>query len=194
VKESGFEDFIHPHGETIFVSTMHKAKGKEFDNVFLLLNSYNPVTDEKKRLLYVAMTRAKNNLEIHLNGNYFDDISYKPTERFTDPVQYSNPKVIVMHLTHKDIFLNHFIYNQHKIKTFKSGDKLQVTDEGCADQYGNCILKFSKQFREQTMRKHQSNGYKIVEASVNFIVYWQKEEQGKEHQIILPALKLERQG
>ncbi len=34
VKESNFEDFVNTNGETIFVSTIHKAKGKEFDNVF----------------------------------------------------------------------------------------------------------------------------------------------------------------
>jgi antitoxin ParD1/3/4 len=31
---------------------LHKAKEKEFDNVLLLLDDFNPVTDEQKRLLY----------------------------------------------------------------------------------------------------------------------------------------------
>ncbi|MDR0517967.1 MAG: RecQ family ATP-dependent DNA helicase, partial [Fibromonadaceae bacterium] len=67
--ESNLEDFLGEYStDTIFVSTMHKAKGKEFDNVFIMLNQYDANTDEKKRLLYVAMTRAKNLLHIHFHG------------------------------------------------------------------------------------------------------------------------------
>jgi ATP-dependent DNA helicase RecQ len=75
VRESKLEDFYNENGETIFVSTIHKAKGKEFDNVFIMLENINPATDEAKRQLYVAMTRAKRNLAIHLNGNYLDNLT-----------------------------------------------------------------------------------------------------------------------
>jgi ATP-dependent DNA helicase RecQ len=68
IRESKLEDFFNDNGETIFVSTIHKAKGKEFDNVFLMLENFNPATDEAKRQLYVAMTRAKKNLTVHLNS------------------------------------------------------------------------------------------------------------------------------
>ncbi|HAA37395.1 MAG TPA: hypothetical protein DCE00_00830, partial [Firmicutes bacterium] len=37
IKESRLEDFYPEARDTIFVSTIHKAKGKEFDNIFLLL-------------------------------------------------------------------------------------------------------------------------------------------------------------
>ena len=46
IRESKLEDFFNENGETIFVSTIHKAKGKEFDNVFLMLENFNPATDE----------------------------------------------------------------------------------------------------------------------------------------------------
>ena len=36
IRESRLEDFLKENSETIFVSTIHKAKGREFDNVFLL--------------------------------------------------------------------------------------------------------------------------------------------------------------
>ena len=72
IRESKLEDFFNENGETIFVSTIHKAKGKEFDNVFLMLENFNIDTDEAKRLLYVAMTRAKQNLIVHSNADYFD--------------------------------------------------------------------------------------------------------------------------
>ncbi|HEX2955487.1 MAG TPA: ATP-binding domain-containing protein [Chitinispirillaceae bacterium] len=73
--DAKLEDFITTNGETIFVSTIHKAKGKEFDTVFIMLNGCNPDTDDKRRQLYVAMTRAKHKLSIHLNGHYLDDIT-----------------------------------------------------------------------------------------------------------------------
>jgi ATP-dependent DNA helicase RecQ len=38
IRESKLEDFYGERVETIFVSTMHKAKGREFDNVFLMLD------------------------------------------------------------------------------------------------------------------------------------------------------------
>jgi ATP-dependent DNA helicase RecQ len=72
IRESKLEDFLNENWETIFVSTIHKAKGKEFDNVFLVLENFNPTTDEAKRQLYVAMTRAKENLAIHLNGGFLE--------------------------------------------------------------------------------------------------------------------------
>src|SRR5690606_31682611 len=75
IRESKLEDFFHGQGETILVSTIHKAKGKEFDNVFLMLENFFPNTDEAKRLLYVAMTRAKQCLAIHLNRTYLDNFS-----------------------------------------------------------------------------------------------------------------------
>src|SRR5690606_33084523 len=58
VRESKLEDFYGENGETILVSTIHKAKGKEFDNVFLLLEGVKHEKVEVKRQLYVAMTRA----------------------------------------------------------------------------------------------------------------------------------------
>src|SRR5690606_34877435 len=61
IRESKLEDFFREDGETVFVSTIHKAKGKEFDHVFLMLENFNLATDEAKRQVYVAMTRAKQN-------------------------------------------------------------------------------------------------------------------------------------
>lgn len=46
------------NGETIFVSTIHKAQGREFHNVFLLLENFDVSTDAKKRQLYVAMKKT----------------------------------------------------------------------------------------------------------------------------------------
>lgn len=70
ISESKIEDFTEAGADTILVSTMHKSKGREFDNVYLMLNHFDMSTDEKRRLLYVAMTRAKERLVIHYNGSF----------------------------------------------------------------------------------------------------------------------------
>jgi len=80
LRESKLEDFPGAVVETIIVSTIHKAKGKEFDNVYLMLPNFKPQEDKAKRQLYVAMTRAKSNLTIHMVGNYLDYIKVEDLE------------------------------------------------------------------------------------------------------------------
>ena len=188
VRESKLEDFVSTTGETIFVSTIHKAKGKEFDNVFLMLNGFDSDSDAKKRELYVAMTRAKQNLTIHLNGNYLDGISCQNLELEKDNSQYDSPDLLVMHLSHRDIWLDYFISRQKLIANLKSGDKLMVNNDGCFDKAGNCIVKFSNDFKEQII-DFQSKGYKLTESVINYIVYWQKEDSEDEIRIVLPELR-----
>jgi len=191
LKESKIEDFIDVKGETIFVSTIHKAKGKEFDNVFVILDKFNLDSNEKKRQLYVAMTRAKQNLSIHLNGSCLDDVSIDVVKRKFDDTPYDEANLLILHLTHWDIWLDHFDSIQHLLFNFKSGDKLVVNNEGCVDDKGNSVVKFSKQFREKII-DYENRGYKLVDAEINYIVYWKKEDTEIDLKIILPELKLEK--
>ncbi|MFC0877076.1 RecQ family ATP-dependent DNA helicase [Saccharicrinis sp. FJH2] len=187
VRESKFEDFSNTNGETIFVSTIHKSKGKEFDTVFLMLDNINPDKDAKKRELYVAMTRAKQNLDIHINTNFLDNISCQGIQRKVDNTQYELPNLLVVHLTHKDIWLDYFLSKQRIISNLKSGDILKVDNDGCYDKNGTCVIKFSNSFKEKIM-EYKNIGYIVSESKVNYIVYWQKEELEYEILIILPEL------
>ena len=152
-----------------------------------MLDGFNPDTDEKKRLLYVAMTRAKKNLTIHLNGNCLDDISCLNMERKCDDYSYMPSNLLVLHLSHKDIWLDYFISKQNIISNLKSGMKLVVNKDGCSDKNGNCILKFSKRFNEK-INDYESKGYILTESEINYIVYWKKEEMKNEILIVLPQL------
>jgi ATP-dependent DNA helicase RecQ len=40
-----------------------------------MLENINPTTDDARRQLYVAMTRAKQNLTVHLNSDFLDDLT-----------------------------------------------------------------------------------------------------------------------
>jgi len=191
VRESKLEDFYTESGETIFVSTIHKAKGKEFDNVFIMLENFNPATDETKRQLYVAMTRAKQNLTIHLNGNYLDGILAENIERVEDVETHAPISEMAMHLSFKDVWLDYFITRQYLVTQLNSGDALTINGDECTNAKGQSVLKFSKQFLNtiETMKK---KGYQLKRAKVNFIVYWKREDAELESKIILPELYFER--
>ena len=187
--ESKLEDFYSVQGEAIVVSTIHKAKGKEFDNVFLLLNNTEILSDEKKREIYVAITRAKQYLSIHTNGHYLSNITNALTEYQMDNNSYPAPQSLCYTLTHKDLWLNFFIdsHCQNAINKLKSGTPLHPTDKGCTDFANNDILRFSKKFKD-TINELTQKGYKLKEASVNFVVYWERQEDKVEARIILPKV------
>ena len=191
IRESKLEDFFNDNGDTIFVSTIHKAKGKEFDNVFLMLENFISTTDEARRQLYVAMTRAKQNLIIHLNSNFLDNLSAENIERIEDREIYLPPKELVMHLTYKDVWLDYFINRQYLVSQLTCGDNLTLNGDECLNSKGQSILKFSIQFVNQIESLRQRN-FVLKGAKVNFIVYWQKEGTEKEVKIILPELYFEK--
>lgn len=191
IRESKLEDFYSENGDTIYVSTIHKAKGKEFDNVFIMLENYNPNTDEAKRLLYVAMTRAKSNLNIHLNAAFLDHLTAENLERFENKKIHLQPNELAMHLSIKDVWLDYFISRQYFVSALKSGDLLTIAHGGCYDSKGNSVLKFSKLFATQIENMRTKN-FHLKSAKVNFIVYWRKENAEQEIKIILPELYFER--
>ena len=52
----------------VYLKTIHGSKGLEFDNVFIVTDGTTRDYDEAGRLLYVAMTRARKNLELRTTG------------------------------------------------------------------------------------------------------------------------------
>lgn len=52
----------------LIVSTVHGVKGLEFDNVVVIYKDQSDMSEEKKRLYYVAFTRAKNSLFVLSHG------------------------------------------------------------------------------------------------------------------------------
>lgn len=191
IRESRLEDFFSEHSETILVSTIHKAKGKEFDNVFLMLENFNADTDEARRLLYVAMTRAKRNLSIHTNSSFLDNLTAHQIERIINHDLYLPPAQLAMHLSHKDVWLDYFISRQKIINELNSGDVLSINNGECTDANGRPIIKFSKRMTEQIDNLREMN-YILKSAKVNFIVYWLKEGSEQEMKIVLPELYFER--
>lgn len=85
--------------DNVFITTIHKAKGLEFDNVIvydvrddrLPGTFYNTTAqiDEKKRLLYVAMTRARKRLVLSYTSQIEQNGSIQPQRltRFATTIQ-----------------------------------------------------------------------------------------------------------
>ncbi|MBI1268152.1 MAG: RecQ family ATP-dependent DNA helicase [Cryomorphaceae bacterium] len=187
VRESKLEDFLTIESDTIYVSTIHKAKGKEFDNIFLMLQDFKADAQERRRLLYVAMTRAKRNLFIHTNGSFLDGLATENLERVFDFEEYSAPEEIAMTLGYRDVFLSNFQNQQYRIGQLESGESLKISETGCLNSAGYLIVQFSKKFVE-TVKSMDSRGYKVKGAKVNFIIYWKGEEMDREVLIVLPEV------
>jgi hypothetical protein len=175
--------------ETIMVSTMHKAKGKEYDNVFLMPGTWRPVDDEGKRLMYVAMTRAKSFLSIHLRGDWLDGAAFiDGLKLYSDSRKWELPDILSIQLTHKDVWLGFFKSRQRLISNLVAGDELQAVDQECRTAKGQVVLRFSRRFQE-TICSLDRQGYVLKDARISYVVWWKDEETGKEIRIVLPQVR-----
>ncbi len=186
VRESKLEDFIYEQSDAVLVSTYHKSKGREFDNVFITVNR-PPGKDEDKRALYVAMTRAKRKLTILTNSDFLKPIS-EEVPYTVDQTEYKRPEELSYLLTHEDVNLSFFKSQQPHIETLIAGDALQVNEDGGKDMSGNFVVRFSKKF-QQTILNQKKAGYDLqLTGKVNFVVYWQVEE-GVEVRVVLSEVQ-----
>jgi len=201
-REINMEDAIRPDAKKIIVSTMHKAKGKEYDHVFMMLEDYKYASAESRRLLYVASSRAKKTLHIHTNVNFYDAISAPYIEYLNYKAKLSEHVQYDMILSHKDVNLNSQKYPRALtiLKTIKTGDKLQPDEMKFED---NCIpglkksgqgnlLLFSKTFITDKYKPLLERGYQLTDAQAEYIVFWYDKDEAKEFKIVLPRLRFEK--
>jgi ATP-dependent DNA helicase RecQ len=190
VRESKLEDFISVSEESVLVSTIHQTKGREFDNVFLAVSRSYELDDARKREIYVAITRAKQNLHILYNGSFLDNINVENIKRTTDNNNYPMPEEINLQLSHSDVVLSYFDYKQREIDSIVSGRELTIHEEGCF--LGNTkVLKYSSNFCKQ-INEQKEKGYSPVKAVIRHIVFWREKDKEKEIKIILPNVVFSR--
>ena len=188
LNESKFEDFYDEQDqEVIYVSTIHKSKGREFDNVYMMLKNSAGKTDAERRALYVGMTRAKSNLYIHTNTTLFDKYRIDGVEHVVDGAEYGEPSEIMLQTTHKDVVLDFFKNKKEIIFNLRSGTKLKLDDVYLVAELNGRdvrVAKLSKAFVE-TLEKLKNKGYSPKSAEVRFVVAWKGEEDTEETPIIL---------
>ena len=194
--EVKLEDFIFPDKETVFIATMHKAKGKEFDKVFLLLDNFKTYEEEKIRVLYVALTRAKSRLDIHTNVDVFDDIPVSHCDRFFDDAAYREPVRLSLQLTPRDVYLDYFTSDTiiKTIKNLAAGDLLSAAGhDGTILTYnGNNVLKYSSNGAER-IGKLLNRGYRIESIQAEYIIIWKRKEDEEQYRVVLPLVEFRKE-
>ena len=192
VFESSIEDFCDIADAEVVVSTIHKAKGKEFDDVYMLIADNYSKTDQLMRRYYVGITRAKNRLFIHTNGNSFKQQS---TDQYLiDQRQYALPEEIVLQLSLKDVYLDFFKDLKREILSLRSGDPLKYKDSVLYNSQNRAVAKLSVNM-QKTISDWKEKGYEVKTASVHFIVAWKPKEATKdepETAVLLADLVLNR--
>ena len=194
IKESNYEDFYDDEKETVYVSTIHKAKGREFDVVYMMLKGEQASTDEDKRKLYVGMTRAKSILYIHCNTNLFAGYKLPGVRYYYDKTIYKEPAEISIQLTHKDVVLDFFKDKKDVIFKLISGTELQIIGNYIYANIANKkypVAKFSKSFLEK-LNNLQAKGYRPYSSNVRFIVAWKHKDDEKESAVILANIYLKK--
>ena len=192
VFESSIEDFCDIADAEVVVSTIHKAKGKEFDDVYMLISDNYSKTDQLMRRYYVGITRAKNRLFIHTNGNCFKHLS---TDQYLiDQRQYALPEEIILQLSLKDVYLDFFKDLKREILSLRSGDPLKYKDSVLYNSQNKAVAKLSANM-QKTVSDWKEKGYEVKTASVHFIVAWKPKEATKdepETAVLLADLVLNR--
>ena len=178
VFESSVEDFCDVSNAEVVVSTIHKAKGREFDDVYMLIAD-SPYKDEKLfRQLYVGMTRAKRRLFIHTNSDLFNCLPANIHK--TDNQQYPLPEEIVLQLSHKDVYLDFFKNIKQEVLALQSGDDLILEDNYfLVPSSHRAVAKLSTNM-QTIISTWNEKGYIFHSASVRFVVAWKSKDAPKE--------------
>lgn len=195
VQEARIEDFHQVETEKILVSTMHKAKGKEFDAVFLLLENYLLSSEERKRLLYVAMTRAKDFLSIHSNSLRFSTDRIPNIRLVENKAVHPAPSTLILETSMSDIWLSYYgePWIKNAVEQLHSGQTLYAKSERPGrfyTQQNEEVAVLSKEFSEKL--KGYLGQYKVQEVQVGHIVVWFQEDTGRQLRVVLPRLVLVR--
>lgn len=205
-REARFEDFFRADKNEICVSTIHKSKGREFDNVYMLVSQGRTFDDARKRGLYVGMTRAKSNLYVFHNVNYFNEISARlnviGVQFLQDNNNYPEPEEIVMAMSHRDVNLSFFTEGNRSenVSELRAGMELSVKESSSGKYYRvyfsvmkggkvSNVACCSSGFAERLQTQRQK-GYVPYSAKVNYVVKWWNKEDEKEYSIVLPIIRL----
>ena len=179
--EIKLEDFEN-YTKTVTVSTIHKSKGMEFDKVILLVNE-TPKNDEERRLYYVGMTRAKNELTILRHGEKSFARDSIAKYAFNDTAYTQEEKVVTLIMGLKDIQLGFRASHNDAKYELIAGESISFEMRGKAKTF--CIIHnnkvagfLSKSFHDK-LHTYLSKGYQFGSSIIEYIVYWQNSDSGE---------------
>ncbi|MGM9780204.1 MAG: UvrD-helicase domain-containing protein, partial [Prevotella sp.] len=186
--ESSVEDFCDLSGADVVVSTIHKAKGREFDEVYMLITEPQHLTDEVLRRYYVGATRAKERLFIHTDSSVFD---LMPTdEHHICQQQYYMSEEIILQLSHKDVNLSFFKSRKKTVLALRSGQELRFANNYFYDFHSDIPIAQLSQKMQAELRLWREKGYTVIAASIRFIVSWRPKDAPKEEEYAILLIDL----
>jgi len=131
---------------TIVLSTMHSAKGLEFERVFIIdvkdsiLPQSDKTLEEDRRLLYVALSRAKNELTIlhskFISGKYNSKIQFIDELKLNSHVHYKIYKAKEKFTLEKGEIVHH--------KKFGVGKILDISNRNVSIAFDESLKVLSK--------------------------------------------------
>lgn len=168
--ESDIEDFIAADDQSVFVCTVHKAKGREFDTVYLL----SPIPDGRDlndmRAYYVGLTRAKRNLYL-----------------VTNPPTLSSS--ISIALSMRDVWLDFFKNRKDIVLRLRSGDILFYKDGYLQNEQSINVAALSASGKEK-VKTWTDKGYIVSSAHVSFTLAWRPINSETEYAVCLANIVL----
>ena len=168
--ESNIEDFIAADDKSVFVSTIHKAKGREFDTVYLLSTIPDGRDVNDMRAYYVGLTRAKHNLYLVTNP----------------PAQYSS---ISIALNMRDVWLDFFKGRKGFVLRLRSGDNLQYKDGYLLNDQRINIIALSASGKDK-LKAWTDKGYEVDSAKVSYTLAWRPIDSETEFAVCLANIVL----
>lgn len=191
VFESSVEDFCDTENADVVVSTIHKSKGMEFDDVYMLISEPRHITEDILRRYYVGITRAKQRLFVHTNSSVFDVSN--AVQRNVDQNLYKMPNDIVLQLSHKDVNLGFFKSKKKEILALRAGQSLVFDNNYLfANKSNSPICQLSHKMQEDLYLWYEK-GYAVSSASIRFIVAWKPKnapKEEREHAVVLVDLTM----
>ena len=168
--ESKIEDFIAADERSVFVSTIHKAKGREFDNVYLMSAIPDGRSVDDMRSYYVGLTRAKRNLYLVTNPQTECSSVYLP-------------------LNMKDVWLDFFRGIKEHVLHLRSGDSLRYNDGYLLNEQGICVSALSVSGKEK-VKAWTDKGYEVTSAKVSYTLAWKPQDSETEYAVCLANIVL----
>ena len=179
--ESNIEDFANINETTVYVSTIHKAKGREFDTIHLWLMGLKKTEADILRTIYVGLTRARHNLYIHTNNPLFGQKQTNST-----PCQDSH---IIVTLSMRDVWLDNFREHKSSVLALRSGDEINYKDGLLITKRGDYLGSLSQGMFKK-INQLSKKGYQVVHAEVSYVLAWRPRDKKEEVAVCLANLHL----
>jgi ATP-dependent DNA helicase RecQ len=185
-------DLIIQDVQRVWISTMHKSKGKEFNSVFLYLDNLQIVKPQDYRLLYVALTRAKENLHVYTNASELRSVigNHGDWVEQDDPHYTLNKVYLQFGLEH--IYLGG-IKNQsiqHGLQSVSSGEVISL-DSTCSYAVLPDGQKISLSNKARDLiKKWEAKGYEHEATYIDRIVVWREKDDPLGNSYRVPVLRV----